>query len=115
MLLSTISLIHIIFYPNQHWLVQIQQWKHQKNVYNLFKVNNKDTKETSLTSMPADLIKTKTHSTCDCVTETFLVEILLFLVRNLLQYEAVSKIFESNDNFSSNQFQTANYISNNTQ
>ena len=64
--------------------------------------------------MPADLIKTKTHSTCDCVTETFLVEILLLLVRNLLQYEAVSKIFESNANFSSNQFQTANYISNNT-
>ena len=63
--------------------------------------------------MPADLIKTKTHSTCDCVTETF-VEILLLLVRNLRQYEAVSKMFESNANFSSNQFQTANYISNNT-
>ena len=31
-----------------HLLVQSQQWKHQKNVWNLFKVNNKDN---SLTSM----------------------------------------------------------------
>ena len=64
--------------------------------------------------MPADLIKTKTHSTCSCVIETFLVEILLLLVRNFRQYEAILNFFESNANFSSNQFQTANYISNNT-
>ena len=30
-------------------LVQSQQWKHQNNMWNLFKVNNKDTRTTSLT------------------------------------------------------------------
>ena len=30
-------------YPSRHLLVQSQQWKHQNNVWNLTKVNNKDT------------------------------------------------------------------------
>ena len=34
----------------RHLLVQSQQWKHQNNVWNLFKVNSKDTRTTSLTS-----------------------------------------------------------------
>ena len=29
-----------------HLVVQIQQWKHQNNVWNLFKVNNKDSRTT---------------------------------------------------------------------
>ena len=28
--------------PSQYLLTQSQQWKHQNNVWNLFKVNNKD-------------------------------------------------------------------------
>ena len=35
---------------SRHLLVQSQQWKHQNNMWNLFKVNNKDTKTTSVTS-----------------------------------------------------------------
>ena len=34
--------------PSRDILVQSQQWKHQSNVWNLFKVNNKDTR-TSMT------------------------------------------------------------------
>ena len=34
----------------QHLLVQIQEWKQQKNVWNMFKVNTKDTRTTSMTS-----------------------------------------------------------------
>ena len=30
--------------PSGHLLVQSQQWKHQNNTGNLFKVNNKDTR-----------------------------------------------------------------------
>ena len=33
--------------PSRHLLVQIQQWKYQGNVKNLFTVNNKDTRVTS--------------------------------------------------------------------
>ena len=48
------SNIYQVFYilpmPSWHLLVQSQQWKHQNNVWNMFKVNNKDTKTTSLTS-----------------------------------------------------------------
>ena len=32
----------------QHYLVQNWKWKHQNNVWNLLKVNNKDTKRTSM-------------------------------------------------------------------
>ena len=37
---------------NSNWqlLVQNQWWKHQKNVWDLFKINNKDTRTTSLMS-----------------------------------------------------------------
>ena len=35
--------------PSKHFLVQSQQKKHSKKVYNMFKVNNKNTKTTSLT------------------------------------------------------------------
>ena len=40
----------IIGFPSRHLLVQSQQWKHQSNVWNMFKVNNKDTRRSSLTS-----------------------------------------------------------------
>ena len=32
--------------PNRYLLVQSQQWKHQKSVWNMFKVNNKETRTT---------------------------------------------------------------------
>ena len=35
---------------SQHLLVQSQQWKRHNNMWNLFKVNNKDIRTTSLTS-----------------------------------------------------------------
>ena len=35
--------------PSRHLLVQSQQLKHQNNVWNMFKVNNKDSRTTSLT------------------------------------------------------------------
>ena len=34
--------------PSRNLLVQSQQGKHQNNVWNLFKVNNKDTRTTSV-------------------------------------------------------------------
>ena len=34
--------------PSRHILVQSQQWKHQSNVWNLFKVNDKDIGTASL-------------------------------------------------------------------
>ena len=36
--------------PSQHILVQSQPWKHKNNVWNLLKVNKKDTKTTLLTT-----------------------------------------------------------------
>ena len=36
--------------PSQHLLVQSQPWKHKNNVWNLLKVNKKDTKTTLLTT-----------------------------------------------------------------
>ena len=36
--------------PSRHLLIQSQQRKHQNNVWNLFNVNNKDIRTTSLTS-----------------------------------------------------------------
>ena len=41
---------NIILEPSRHLLVQSQQWKHQNNVWNRFKVNIKDTRMTSMTS-----------------------------------------------------------------
>ena len=38
------------FFSSRHLLIQSQLWKHQKNVWNMFKVNNKDTRTTSLKS-----------------------------------------------------------------
>ena len=37
-------------FPSRHLLVQSQQEKHRDNVWNLFKINNKNTRATSLTS-----------------------------------------------------------------
>ena len=37
--------------PNKHLLVPSQQWKHQNNVWNLSKGNNKDRQKTSLASL----------------------------------------------------------------
>ena len=39
------------FYPSQHLPDQSQQWRHQNNILNLFKVNSKDIKKTSVTSI----------------------------------------------------------------
>ena len=36
-------------FPSRHILVQSQLWKHQNNVWNAFKVNNKENRTTSLT------------------------------------------------------------------
>ena len=41
--------IKFILQPNRHLLVPSQQWKHQTNVWNLFKVYNKDTRTTYMT------------------------------------------------------------------
>ena len=41
-----------------HLLAQNQQWKHQKNVRNLFKFNNKDTRTTPLISFWSSLMLT---------------------------------------------------------
>ena len=35
--------------PSRHSLFQCQQWKYQDNFWNMFKVNNKDTRMTSVT------------------------------------------------------------------
>ena len=40
-------------------LVQSQQWKHQNNAWNLFKVNNKDTRTTSLVVLLSLLLISK--------------------------------------------------------
>ena len=37
-------------YPNEHLLVQSQQQKHQKKMYNMFRVNTRDTRTTSIIS-----------------------------------------------------------------
>ena len=47
------SLVECFFkvnYHNRHSLAPSQQWKHQNNVQNLFKVGNKDTRTWLLTS-----------------------------------------------------------------
>ena len=36
--------------PRLYLLAQSQQWKHHNKVWNMFKVNNKDTRKTSMTS-----------------------------------------------------------------
>ena len=41
------SLLEYYILPCRHLLVQSQQWKHQNNVWNMFKINNKDTWMTS--------------------------------------------------------------------
>ena len=33
-------------FPNQHLFVQSQQWKQHSNIWNLFKINNKNTRTT---------------------------------------------------------------------
>ena len=37
--------------PSRHLLVQGQQWKHKNNLWNLHKVNNKNTRATSMASL----------------------------------------------------------------
>ena len=39
-----------LIFPSRHLFVQNQQYKHQSNVSNMFKVNNKDTRTISMTS-----------------------------------------------------------------
>ena len=43
-------LFNLLTPPSRHLLAQSQQQKHQNNVWNLFKVNHKDTRATSITS-----------------------------------------------------------------
>ena len=38
---------HFLWFPSRHLLFQNQQWKHQNNFWNLFKINNKRTRMTS--------------------------------------------------------------------
>ena len=38
-----------IIFSTRRLLVQSQEWKHQKDMWNLFKANNKDTRTTSMT------------------------------------------------------------------
>ena len=49
-LLDKLFLALVTFCSSWHLLVQTQQWKHQNNVCNLFKDNNKDNRTTSMTS-----------------------------------------------------------------
>ena len=44
-------LYHTRNQASQHLLVQNQQWKHQTNVWKMFKVNNKDTRTILLASL----------------------------------------------------------------
>ena len=44
----TLQRIHRKVLASQHLVVQIQQWKHQDNKGNLFKVDNKGTLKTSI-------------------------------------------------------------------
>ena len=46
----TTWLILCKYYPRRNLLAQSEQWKHQSNVWNLFKINNKEARATSLTS-----------------------------------------------------------------
>ena len=43
--------------PNRRLLVQSKQWKHLNNLWNLFKVNNKDTRTMSLSSLGVFIVK----------------------------------------------------------
>ena len=51
-------------HPSRHLLVQKQQWKHQNNVWNLFKVNNKDTRRLVLVSLLLSLNRIHTLFWC---------------------------------------------------
>ena len=81
---------------NRHLLVQSQQWNPQNNVWNLFKINSKDTRTTSLntlntlTQMAFDLFLHYTRSRVasrNCISlrcskayeENTLMYVLLFL------------------------------------
>ena len=44
------KMLDIVLKSLPYLTVQSQQWKQQKNVWNLFKINNKDTRTTSLSS-----------------------------------------------------------------
>ena len=48
--IKSMKLRQLQLLPSQQLLVQSQQWKHQNNVWNLFKINNDDTRTTSITS-----------------------------------------------------------------
>ena len=43
-------LLFFVLLPRRHLLVQSQQWEHQKNMWNLFSNNKKDTRTASLAS-----------------------------------------------------------------
>ena len=56
LILNTFGILLLLFIvsifcqlPNWYLIAQNQQWKHQDNLWNLFKVSNEDTRTTSLT------------------------------------------------------------------
>ena len=49
LVLCCFCVCYALHYPNRHLIVQCQQWEHQNNVWNLFKVNNKETRTTTFT------------------------------------------------------------------
>ena len=52
--------------PSRLLLVQSQQWKHDSNLWNMFKVNNKSTRTTSVTSVSLLLISNRFHTLVWC-------------------------------------------------
>ena len=82
--LKWLSRIRLIFTLNAyllswHLFVQHQQWKHQENVWNLLKVNNKDTRMTSLMCLYCSLWANK------CRMDKFLSNMLFFLTNVFIE------------------------------
>ena len=67
-------------YSSQNLLVQIQQRKHKNNVWNLFKVNNKDNR--------MSLQQSSVTMSCPCFTEISLE--ILFRVYNFIKFNLKS-------------------------
>ena len=80
--LKWLSRIRLIFTLNAyllswHLFVQHQQWKHQENVWNLLKVNNKDTRMTSLMCLYCSLWANKCRMDNSFQTCFFLINVFI--------------------------------------
>ena len=98
--------------PIRHLLVKSQQWKNKNTVWNLFKVNNKDTYDVVLVSLLLTLNRFDTllwrflclfwTSICQLTLDFSLVYLLLTLNRDLSIRQAVWKKYilkaSNNDN-----------------